>query len=90
MVSESRKQSMAWIETDYSKHTHFRWKIKWRLDYLGALGIMSETAPSTTLLTSQAVNHGLPKVLVNYSRYQKIKRTITVHEDNQHVSENRR
>ena len=35
MVSEARKQSMAWMETDYSKHTHFRWKIKWRLEHLG-------------------------------------------------------
>ena len=25
MVSEPRKQSLAWMETDYSKHTHFRW-----------------------------------------------------------------
>ena len=45
MVYEARKQSMAWMETDYSKHTHFRWKIKWRLEHLGALGIMGETAP---------------------------------------------
>ena len=35
---------MAWIETDHSKHTHFRWKIKWRLEHSGALGIMGETA----------------------------------------------
>ena len=35
MLSEPRKQSMAWMETDYSKHTHF----------LGALGIMGKTAP---------------------------------------------
>ena len=35
------------METDYSKHTHFRWKIKWRLEHLGALGIMGETAPLT-------------------------------------------
>ena len=47
MVYEARKQSMAWMETDYSKHTHFRWKIKWRLEQLGALGIMGETAPLT-------------------------------------------
>ena len=40
MVSESRKQSMAWMETDYSKHSQFRWKIKWRLEHLGALGII--------------------------------------------------
>ena len=47
MVSEPRKQSMAWLETDYSKHTHFRWKIKWRLAYLGALRIMDETVRLT-------------------------------------------
>ena len=45
MVSEPRKQSMAWMETDYSKHAHFRWKIKRRLEHLGALGTMVETAP---------------------------------------------
>ena len=45
MVSEARKQSMAWMETDYSKHTYFRWKVKWRLEHLGALGTMNETAP---------------------------------------------
>ena len=33
------------METDYSKDTHFRWKIKWRLEYLGALGSMGEMAP---------------------------------------------
>ena len=33
---------MAWMETNYSKHTHFRWKIKWRLEHWGALGIMGE------------------------------------------------
>ena len=27
MVSEARKQSMAWTERDYSKHTYFRWII---------------------------------------------------------------
>ena len=31
---------MPWMETDYSEHTHYRWKIKWRLEHLGALGIM--------------------------------------------------
>ena len=45
MVYELRKQSMPWMETDCSKHTHFRWKIKWRLEHLGALGITGETAP---------------------------------------------
>ena len=53
MVYEMRKQSMAWMEMDYSKHTHFRWKIKWRLEHLSVLGIMGEMAPlitSTVLL----------------------------------------
>ena len=45
MVSEARKQSMAWMETDCSKHTYFRWKVKWRLEHLGALGTMGETTP---------------------------------------------
>ena len=31
------------METDYSKHTHFQWKIKWHLEHLGALGIMGQT-----------------------------------------------
>ena len=41
---------MAWMEQGYkyhSKDTHFRWKIKWRLEHLGALGIMGEAAPLT-------------------------------------------
>ena len=38
MVYEPRKQSMAWMETDYSQD--FRWKIKWRLEFWGALRIM--------------------------------------------------
>ena len=45
MVSEARKQSMAWMETDYSRLTYFRWKVKWQLEHLGALGIMGETTP---------------------------------------------
>ena len=40
---------MAWMETDYSKHTYFRWKKKWRLELLGALGIMGETSPFLTV-----------------------------------------
>ena len=31
---------MAWMETDYSKHT-----LNWRLEHLGTLGIMGEAAP---------------------------------------------
>ena len=55
MVSEPRKQLMAWMETDYSKHIimHFRWKRKWRLEHLRALGIMGEmvTSASTSVDT---------------------------------------
>ena len=36
---------MAGMDKDYSKHTHFRCKTKWRLAHLGALGIMGERAP---------------------------------------------
>ena len=36
---------MAWMETDCSKHTYIRWKVKWRLQHLGALGTMGGTAP---------------------------------------------
>ena len=45
MVYEARRQSMAWMETDYSKYSHFQWKIRWRLEHLGALGIVGEIAP---------------------------------------------
>ena len=54
MVSEARKQSMAWMETDYSKHTYFRWEVKWRLEHLGALGIMGESAPLRLIHTYDA------------------------------------
>ena len=37
---------MAWMETDYSKDTYFRWKVtEWRPEHLGALEIVGETAP---------------------------------------------
>ena len=38
---------MGWMETNYSKHTHFKWKIKWRLGHLSALGIVDETVALT-------------------------------------------
>ena len=44
MVSEVRKQLMALMEMDHSKHMHFQWKIKWWLEHLGVLGIMGEMA----------------------------------------------
>ena len=39
---------MAWMETDYSKDTHFPWKRKWRLEHMGALGIMDATCNRMT------------------------------------------
>ena len=48
MVSEPRNGLMAWMETDYSKHTHFQWKRKWRLKHLRTLGIIGETESSIT------------------------------------------
>ena len=50
---------MAWMETDDSKHTYFRWKIKWRLEHLGSLGIMGEAAPlmNSTQLKVGPRNH---------------------------------
>ena len=36
---------MAWMETNFSKDAHFGWKIKWRLEHLGALGTMGEMVP---------------------------------------------
>ena len=50
MVYEARKQSIAWMEADYLKHTHFQWKAKWRLEHLGSLGIMGETVPKLQLM----------------------------------------
>ena len=44
---------MAWMETDYSKHTYFRWKVKWWLEHLGALGTMGETALLILMLTKE-------------------------------------
>ena len=32
---------MAWMETYYQKHTHFRWNIKWRLEHLGPIVTMA-------------------------------------------------
>ena len=52
MVFETRKQSLAWTEHGLQislKNTHYRWKIKWRLELLGTLRIMGETAFSTPL-----------------------------------------
>ena len=65
MVSEARKQSM---ETDYSEHTYFQWKVKWRLEHLGALGTMGETVTlaNKTVLQQKAtvlVSDWLPAVI---------------------------
>ena len=58
---------MARMETDYSKQTHIRWKIKWRLEHLGALGIMGLSRRplmvhvGLTKLTSVYYDTGLPR-----------------------------
>ena len=54
---------MAWMETDYSKHTHFRWKIKWRLEHLGTLGIMGE---KTFKIPFQITSDFKPLISQNY------------------------
>ena len=64
MISEARKQSMAWMETNYSKHTHFRWKIKWRLEHLGALGILGKKFQRACVFPK-------PKLLVIYNSSRK-------------------
>ena len=55
MTCELRKQLMAWMEMDYSKHTYFRWKIRWWLEYLGLLGTMGETALLNSVITQKQV-----------------------------------
>ena len=72
MVSEARKQSMAWMETDYSKHTHFRWKIKWRLEPLGALGIMGEAALHLADTVSEALHHICQGVGITDAVYERM------------------
>ena len=41
----NRWLGLSMVYKHYSKDTHFRWKIKWRLEVLGAQRIMGETAP---------------------------------------------
>ena len=68
MVYEpKKKQLMAWMEADYSKYTHFRWKIKWRLEHLSMLGIMGRTVP----LTSPQMKNIILTVSNNY--YSRLK-----------------
>ena len=38
------------MEKNYSKHKFFQWKIKGRLEHLGVLGVMGETARLNCLL----------------------------------------
>ena len=51
MFSEPRKQLMAWMEMDYSKHMHFQWKIKWRLEHCGMQRVMGEMVPQHVALS---------------------------------------
>ena len=81
MVSEARKQSMARMETDYSKHTYFWWKVKWRLEHLGALGTMGETTPLITIIRLFVFEKSFPVKSTYYlfpqsSSYLKLKTQI--------------
>ena len=44
------------MKTDYSKHMYFRWKVKWRVEHLGALGTMGETVPLMLTLVLTVLN----------------------------------
>ena len=72
---------MAWLETGYSKHTHFRWKIKWRLEHLGALGSMGKTVISELLtLTPNTkvpikISNKIPRVIRKFKVMTKQKIT---------------
>ena len=59
MVSEARKQSMAWVETDYSKHTYFRWKVKWLTGAFGHARNYGQDVPSNFMskAPSKRVKH---------------------------------
>ena len=54
---------MAWMETDYSKHTYFQWKVKGRLEHLDVLGTMGETTPLSYFITVRITFTSTPKVL---------------------------
>ena len=42
---------------DYSKHAHFRWKIRWWLEHLGLLGTMGETALLNSVITQKQLSY---------------------------------
>ena len=46
---------MAWMKTYYSKDTHFRLRIKWRLEHVGAQGIMGEAALKVRVMGSSTM-----------------------------------
>ena len=69
MLSEAKKQSMALDGNGSVKAFVFRWKVKWRMENLGALGTMGVTAPLTSsssrLADSTAGN--LMETMINYA-----------------------
>ena len=68
MVFETRKQSMAWMEHGLQiSLNHFRWKIKWWLELLGALGIMGITAPSALCPELQIIDRACIFILYRYT-----------------------
>ena len=50
---------MAWMETNYSEDTHFRWKIKRRLEHLGSLLIIGDLFIVTRRLMCLLVNSNI-------------------------------
>ena len=81
MVYEVRRQSMAWIETDCSNETHFRWKIKWRLEHLGALGIMGETFLCSDLVFLAASREIKDKFIKRFPSFCALKKFATTAPD---------
>ena len=59
---------MAWMETDYSKHTYFLWKTKWRLEHLGALGAMGKP-----LFVGHGTEYGYENTTKTTNSYDKHK-----------------
>ena len=53
-------------ENGLLKDTFFRWKIKWRLEHLGAQGIMGETAPLNILIKTEKMVMACTMIVLEY------------------------
>ena len=69
MVSEARNKLMAWMETDYSTYLLDRWKIKWRLERLGAPGIMGKA-----LSLPVPIQFNSSEIVLQYLHLQSVSR----------------